>query len=217
MCDGNGCGDFGRAGHASRARRTRRHDQITGDPREPVCSGGATTRLVIFRTKQPPKNRLDPKDVKEIAADADAFCFADLAARGQIELLVGPHRDFGESFLAFTNLLPHGKGELGILARKLAGTPVAVRNPDGAQLLGVLDRNGAQADGINELEDGSVGSDTESEGEDGDESEAGTKAKKPQSMAKVAPERGHSIPLAVSDDGRARMSRSDRRKRWLDN
>src|SRR5437773_2858941 len=75
------------------------------------------------------------------------------------------------------------------------------------QLLRVLDRNGAQADGVNELEDGGVGADSESEGQDGDEGEAGTETKKPQSMPKVAPERGHSIPLAVSDDGRDRMSR----------
>src|SRR5439155_13772382 len=34
--------------------------------------------------------------------------------------------DFGESLLALANLLPHGKGELGILARKLAGTPMTV-------------------------------------------------------------------------------------------
>jgi len=84
-------------------------------------------------------------------------------------------------------LLPHGKGELGILARELAGTPVAVCNPNGAQLLRVLDRNGAQADGVDELEDGGVGTDTESEGKDGDECEAGTEAKKPKSMTKVAP------------------------------
>src|SRR2546429_6895822 len=71
----------------------------------------------------------------------------------------------------------------------------------------VLGGNGTQADGVNELEDGGVGADSESKGEDGDEGEAGTEAKKPQSMAKVAPERGHSIPLAVSDDRRDRMSR----------
>ena len=71
----------------------------------------------------------------------------------------------------------------------------------------ILDGNGAQADGVNELEDGGIGADSESKGEDSDEGEARTEAKKPQSMAKVAPERGHSIPLAVSDDRRDRMSR----------
>src|SRR5256884_4054513 len=91
-----------------------------------VCSRDAATRLVIRRTKQSPKNRLDAKDVKEIAADADAFCFADLPARGQIEPLVGPNGNFGEAFLALADLLPHGKGELGILAGELAGAPVAV-------------------------------------------------------------------------------------------
>ncbi len=50
-----------------------------------VCSRKAATWLVILRTKQPPQNRLDAKEVKEIAADTDAFCYADLAAGGQIE------------------------------------------------------------------------------------------------------------------------------------
>jgi hypothetical protein len=145
--------------------------------------------------------------VKEIAADANALCLADLAAGGQIEPLVGPDSDFGEAFLALTDLLPHGKRELGVLAGKLAGTPMAVCNPDGSQLLGVLDRNGAQADGVDELKDGGIGTDTESEGEDGDEGETGTETKKPESMAKVAPKRCHSIPLGVSDDRRGRMSR----------
>src|SRR2546426_1483529 len=178
-----------------------------------VCSRYAAARLVIPRTKQPPQNRLHAKDVKEIAADADSFRFADLAARGQIESLVGPDGQFGESFLALADLLPHGKGELGVSARKLAGTPVAVCNPDGPQVLGVLDRNGTKTDGVDELEDGSVGADTEGESQDGDDGKAGTEAKKPESMAKVAPERGHSISLPVSDDGRCRMSR-ERRGGW---
>ena len=172
-----------------------------------VCSRYTAAGLIIPRTKQPSQNRLHAKDVKEIAADADSFRFADLAARGQIESLVGPDGQFGESFLALADLLPHGKGELGIPAGELAGTPVAVRNPDGPQLLGVLDRNGTQANGVNELEDRGVGPDTEGESQDGDDGKAGTEAKKPESMAKVAPERGHSISLPVSDDGRGRMSR----------
>ncbi len=100
--------------------------------------------------------------MKEVAADANALRFADLATCGQIESLVGPNGDFGKSFLTLADLLPHGKGKLGILAGELAGAPVAVCNPDGPQLLGVLDRNGAQADGVDELEDGGVGADTES-------------------------------------------------------
>ncbi len=153
-----------------------------------VCRRRAAAGLVILRTKQPPKNRLDAENVKEIAADADTLCFADLSTRSQIESLVGPDGDFGESFLALADLLPHGKSELGILARKLAGTPMAVCDPDGPQLLGVLDWNSAQADGVNELEDSGVGADAEREGKDGDNGEAGTEAKKTESVAKVLPE-----------------------------
>ena len=112
--------------------------------------------------------------MKKIAADADAFCFADLAPAGQIEALVGPDGDFGESLLALANLLPHGKGELGILARKLPGTPMTVGNVDSAQLLGILDRNGAEANGVNELEDGGVGADAKRESKDRDDGKAGT-------------------------------------------
>ena len=112
--------------------------------------------------------------MKKIAADTDALCFAHLPAGGQIESLVGPDGDFGESLLALANLLPHGKGELGILARKLPGTPMTVGNADSAQLLGILDRNGAEANGVNKLEDGGVGADAKRESKDRDDGKAGT-------------------------------------------
>jgi len=69
----------------------------------------AATGLVILGAKQPPKNRLDHKDVKKIAADANAFALRTSPPVAQIESLVGPHGDFGESFLALADLLPHGK------------------------------------------------------------------------------------------------------------
>src|SRR5437879_6258367 len=126
--------------------------------------------------------------MKEIAADTDTFCFADLPAGGQIESLVGPDGDFGEPLLALADLLPHGKGELGILARKLAGTPMTVGNADGTQLLGILDGNGAEANGVDELEDGGVGADAKRESKDRDDGKAGTKAKTTKGMAKALPE-----------------------------
>src|SRR2546425_726363 len=64
-----------------------------------VCSRYTAAGLIIHRTKQPPQNRLHAKDVKEIAADADSFRFADLAARGQIELIAPPclYQTMGEA------------------------------------------------------------------------------------------------------------------------
>src|SRR5258708_39281479 len=112
-----------------------------------VCSRQTATGLVILRTKQAPKNRLDTKDVKEVAADANALRFADLATCGQIESLVGPNGDFGKSFLTLADLLPHGKGKLGILAGELAGAPVAVCNPGGPPTLRGLGREAAAAAG----------------------------------------------------------------------
>src|SRR5690242_15822942 len=89
------------------------HRWITGKISLPkrvadVCGGRGATGLVIFRTDQPPQNRLDAKDVKEITADADAFCSADLPTGGQIESLAGPSRDFRKPLLTFTDLLPNG-------------------------------------------------------------------------------------------------------------
>src|SRR5436853_4286068 len=126
--------------------------------------------------------------MNKITPDADALCFAHLPAGGQIESLVGPDGDFGESLLTLADLLPHGKGELGILARKLPGTPMTVANADSAQLLGILDRNGAEANGVNELEDGGVGADAEGQGEDGNDGKTGTQAKKAKGVAKALPE-----------------------------
>ena len=52
-----------------------------------------------------------------------------------------------------------------------------------------------------ELKDGGIGTNTQSEGEDGDEGETGTETKKPESMAKVAPERCPSIPWVYQTTG----------------
>jgi hypothetical protein len=155
------------------------HRRVTGKVPLPervadVCRRRGATRLVILRTKQPAENWLNTEDMKEIAADPDALCITNFPASGKIESLVGPDGDVGESLLALEDLLPHGKGELGILAGKLAGAPVAVGNPDGAQLLGVLDRNGAEANRVDELKDGGVGADAERKGKDGDDGEART-------------------------------------------
>jgi hypothetical protein len=54
--------------------------------------------------------------------------------------------------------------------------------------LGVLDRNSAEADGIDKLENGGVGTDAKREGKDGDDGKAGTEAKKTESVTKVLPE-----------------------------
>ncbi len=74
---------------------------------------------------------------------------------------------------------------------------MAVSDADGPQLLGIFDRDGAKANGINKLKDGGVGADAEGEGQDGDDGEAGAQAKKPKSVAKVAPEIGHGYPSAL--------------------
>src|SRR2546430_13652718 len=112
--------------------------------------------------------------MRKTAVNRNPFSLGAPPAGGQIEALVGPDGDFGESLLALANLLPHGKGELGILARKLAGTPMTVGNADGAQLLGILDGNGTEANGIDELEDGGVGADAKRESKDRDDGKAGT-------------------------------------------
>ena len=56
----------------------------------------------------------------------------------------------------------------------MAGTPVAVGDAHGAELFRILNRYGAEANGINKLEDGGISADTEGQREHGDDGEAGT-------------------------------------------
>src|SRR5258708_30397630 len=153
-----------------------------------ICRRGAAARLVIFRIDEATENGLNAKGMKEIASNAKSFGEADFAPVCQVEFLASPGGDFRESFLALADLFPHREAELGVLTGKLAGTPVAIGDSNGAQLLGILDWSGAQADGINELEDGGVGANADGEGKDGNDGEAGTKAKKSESVTKVLPE-----------------------------
>ncbi len=95
-----------------------------------VCGRNAASWLVILWSYKSPENRLDTQNVKEIAADANAFCVVDFPTGCQIEAGIAPNSDFRKTFLAFANLFPQRKCELRILAREI------VRNPSGGQRCG---------------------------------------------------------------------------------
>ena len=63
-----------------------------------------------------------------------------------------------------------------------------------AKLQRILDGDGAQANGINELENGGVGADAEREGKYGDDGKAWAEAKQAKGVAKFAQEIGHGSP-----------------------
>src|SRR5262249_12355730 len=109
------------------------------------------SRLVVFRSKKPFKDGLESQYTKEVAADPQALRVADFAAGGQIESLAASDSDVGEAFLALTDFFPHGKAQLRVFAGKLLRAPGTVGDADSADGLGMVDRNGTETYGVDEL------------------------------------------------------------------
>jgi len=65
---------------------------------------------------------------------------------------------------------------------------VPVSDADGAYFLGILDGNGAQTDGVNELENGRVCANAEGQSQNGDNRESRAEAEKPEAVANVLPQ-----------------------------
>ena len=165
--------------------------------------------LIVRWRNEPSQKRMHRKDVEKVAAHPDAFRIVRFAARRQIERFGSPGRNGGKAFLAFANLLPHGKSDIRIAALEISRAPVAIRDFYDGELFWVLHRNRAQADGVNQLKNCGVGADSQGQRQDCHKGESRAESKHSEAIAKVPPDCGHvrSPPVGVSDVANSKKSR----------
>ena len=140
---------------------------------------------IVRRVQQAACFGLHAEHVEEVAADPEDVRRADFAAVRQVDLIRAPGEDSGKALLLGSDLFPLRIGGLRITAAEAAGAVFEVADFDDGELLGMLDGDGAQADGVEELEDGGVGSNAEGERKNRDQGEAGIEKQEAEAVAGV--------------------------------
>src|SRR5579864_7197263 len=127
------------------------------------CARRRTSARVIGGSEQAAGDRLDTQHAKKIAAHPQATSVARFAAGGQVEPGATPGKNAGESLLMIADLFPERVGQVRVAAGEVSLGPMAVGDPDHGEFLRILDRQGAQANGVDQLKDGGVSADAERE------------------------------------------------------
>jgi hypothetical protein len=128
--------------------------------------------------------------LEKIAADPDALGIARLAAAGQVKSsLSRPSKHAGKNLLVSADLFPLCIGDVRVATMDAAGIPGAVDDSHAGKLLWIVHRESAQAQRIDELEDGGVCTGAKRQRKHGNSREAGIETQHPQTVASVLPQR----------------------------
>ena len=116
-----------------------------------------------------------------------------LATRGDVETTLAPGKHARKPLLQGANLLPLRVGQIRVRRREIAGTAMRLNDANLGQLVRILERKRGQADGIEQLKDGSVGADAERECEHRNRCETWVIAQHAQGVAEILQRGGHSV------------------------
>src|SRR4051794_41032786 len=128
------------------------------------CRRRRAAATIVCCRERAPDERRHAEAVEEVAAHPQSLRRPRLAAGRQIEADAAPREDAREHLLPIANLLPQQIGEARAPPGELAGAAAdRLRDPDLDQLVGARDRQRADADRVEQLEDRGVGADAERE------------------------------------------------------
>ncbi len=164
-----------------------------------TARGFAPSYLVFSRSKDTAHDRADAQHLEEIPGDqlgAHADGWRGTIGDGEeiqfVNLILGGQHA-GKDRVVGAQFLKLGVGEA-LAGAALGGVHGSARFGgigEQYQAGGVLDRQQAQHDGVDQAEDGSVGADAQRKGHDGGEGEAGTLAQHAAGILDVAQDRFH--------------------------
>src|SRR5689334_8508176 len=121
---------------------------------------------VVVGSERAADERRDTQAVEEVPAHTHSLRRPRLAARRPIDADAAPGEHAREDLLAIANLFPQRVGEAGTPARELARASAdRFGNPELEEFAGALDRQRADAHGVEQLEDRRVGANAERQGE----------------------------------------------------
>ena len=148
-------------------------------------AGGAAAGPVVIGGKGAAQHRHDPEHVEEISADILTLRVTGDTAEGKIEAPCTPGDRACEGLLQSSDLFPLCISKPCTAGGEIARAHRALREIDVNQLLGSLDRQGAQSYRVDELEYGAVGPDTERQREHCHRRESGILPKLPDAISQV--------------------------------
>ena len=149
---------------------------------------------IVFTRDQPSEHRPNAQGVEKLSAGPNDIRHVHFAAFGEIEPLArsaSPGCDGRKDLLPLLHLLPQWKRELGVGSIEIARAPMLLINVHDGQTIGIVDGEGAEANGVDQSEDGSVGADAQGEGENGDHGEAGRLDQNAQAVPNVLNQVSH--------------------------
>src|SRR6185369_17472024 len=135
---------------------------------------------------------------------------AEIALRPDPDAARRPRERAGKGLLMCAQLLPDRPGQPAVGTGVEPHPAVAADDPDLGQLLRIADGQAPEPHGIEYLEDGGVGADTEGEGQRGHDGEPGTAPQRAERVANVAREDldrggwGHGVPPDAIGDAPGR-------------
>jgi hypothetical protein len=131
----------------------------------------AATLDVIDGTDQPPDSGRHAERLEEVARHPEAIHVLHFACRRQIEARIAKGNQRREGLLSRQQLLVLRQRDLPVATGVTAGAPVA-RQSHFDELMRGADRQRAQAQGVQQLEDRGVGANAQGERRDGGEGES---------------------------------------------
>src|ERR1035438_6347635 len=153
-----------------------------------VTGNGGRSRAgaLILRSQQTPAERPDAQHAKELAAYQNLVEVPHLAATADVALVRAPGECPREGLLFVSDQLPERARQLSILLIH-AHAAVTAYDFHFGEFLRVLDRQAAQADGVEQLKNGCVGADSQRQRDDSHGRESGTQARRAQAVAQILP------------------------------
>src|SRR6267378_1503810 len=140
-------------------------------------------RLIIIRIESPAEKRRDAQDIPVVAGNEIHVDKLGLAVKNRVDARTVPREHPGEGVVVVAQGLERCVGKIAVSAT------LRQRGTNEHELLRIFDRQQPQQERIDQTEDGGVGANAESKGEDGDGSEARVLAEHAGGEAKVLPTR----------------------------
>ena len=156
--------------------------------------------MVVGGGEDAAPNGRDVEHAEEVAADEEAADWQQVAGQPHAEVVRPPGQNSGEGILRIAQALPLRVGQRGIRRRVAASLALSVGELNHDQEPRLGDGKGSQAHGVQQLEDGGVGTDSQGQRQDSDGRESRILAQRADAVAKVGEQGSHIEARAAPED-----------------
>jgi len=127
-------------------------------------SGGAAAGGIVLLAEGAADGGRDAENPEEVSVDEEAFGGAGFAAGGEVEGLGAPDGESGEGLLVGADAVELYGGENGAPGGPPPSSAGTFREVEVGEFFRLLNGEGAEPDGVNQLKNRGVGTDSEGQG-----------------------------------------------------